>query len=400
MTQIYDTPLPSLAQDPLAAGFVQNPYPFYDQIRAAGPFVYWREYDLAVSARADVVGACLRDRRLGREAPAGFEAQIAPDLAPFYEIEAHSMLELDGARHATLRRQVLREFTSARIATLAPDIEALAHRLIDDMPQGGCDLIGHFATPLPVQIIARLLGVPLTRTDDLLDWSHAMVGMYQAQRSPAIEARAVAASRSFHAYLTELIAQKRLHPEPDLISALATDTRGHLSTPEIIATAILLLNAGHEATVHTLGNGLHDLLATGRFAHCEGDDPRLIEEILRHDPPLHLFLRWVKEDFDLSGHQFRKGDRIGLLLAGANRDADQWHSPETFDPERPVQTNFSFGAGPHFCLGAPLARMEISIALRVLRERLPQLALAAKPRYSDIYPFHGLERLDVTYDKT
>lgn len=390
-----------LSQSPLDADFVQDPYPFYDRVRAAGGFAFWRDYNLPVTARAAVVGAALRDRRLGREAPPECAAPIPPHLAPFFAVEAHSMLELEPPRHTRLRRLVLRAFTSARIAALAPEIEVLAHELIDALPPGGCDLLEHFAKPLPVIIIARLLGVPEARASDLLTWSNAMVGMYQAGRTRESEAAAVAATEAFVAFLGAYVEERRADPGNDLISHLIAAEEGgqHLSRAELISTCILLLNAGHEATVHTIGNGVKALLQskTGAYwltpARIEGT----VEEIFRHDPPLHLFTRWVYEDLDLGGQHFKRGDKVGLLLAGANRDPGPWEEPRRFNPARPVQTHFSFGAGTHFCIGAPLARLELATALPVLFRRLPALALAAPPRYAELYHFHGLTRLDVTY---
>lgn len=311
------------------------------------------------------------------------------------------MLELEPPRHSRLRRLVLRAFTSARIAALAPEIELLAHSLIDRFPEGSCDLLDAFAKPLPVILIARLLGVPEERAPDLLAWSNAMVGMYQARRSAETEAAAVAATEAFVDFLDTHVEARRRDPGNDLISHLlaAEEAGRHLTRAELISTCILLLNAGHEATVHTIGNGVKALVESGTGAYwltparVEGT----VEEVLRHDPPLHLFTRWVYEDIELGGQRFARGDRIGLLLAGANRDPGPWEEPARFLAGRPVQTHFSFGAGTHFCIGAPLARLELATALPVLFRRLPNLALAGPPRYADLYHFHGLERLEVRY---
>ncbi|KEO59243.1 cytochrome P450 [Thioclava indica] len=391
----------SLTQSPLDAEFVQNPYPFYDRVRAAGPFAYWSDYKMAVSARASVVAAALRDRRLGRETPAERALPTPPHLEPFYALERHSMLELEAPRHTRLRRLVVRAFTSGRIAALAPDITALCHRLIDDMPAGGGDLLEHFAKPLPVIVIARLLGVPETDAPDLLAWSNAMVQMYQARRDDALEAEAAQAAQAFTDYLSALIETRRKAPGNDLLSDLIAvqEDGAHLSRDELIATVVLLLNAGHEATVHSIGNGVKTLLEQGVAPewldtdHIDGT----LEEILRYDPPLHLFTRWAYEDIELQGETIRAGSQIGLLLAGANRDPDTWDSPGVFNSPRPVKTNFSFGAGAHFCIGAPLARLEMRIALPLLFERLPAMTLANRPVYGDVYHFHGLEALDLRY---
>ena len=391
--------LPALTQSPTDPGFVQNPYPFYERARAAGPFFEWAEYGLICTASAAAVSAVLKDRRLGREVPAEMQTPVPAHLAPFYAVEAHSMLELEPPRHTRLRSLVLRAFTSRRIAALAPEIAALSHALIDAFPVGEFDLLTHFAQRLPVIIIARMLGVPEERADDLLGWSNAMVGMYQARRTRATEDAAVAATEAFVAFLRGHVEDRRKTPGDDLITHLiAAESEGEkLSTDELITTCILLLNAGHEATVHTLGNGIKALLEQGYGADVLTQDrvEATVEEIFRHDPALHLFTRWVYEDVEFSGRTFRRGDRIGCLLAAANRDPQLWDEPARFDPRRPVRPNLTFGGGLHFCVGVPLARLELQTALPILFDRLPRLTLAEPPRYADLYHFHGLERLMV-----
>ena len=387
-----------LSQSPTDPAFVQNPYPFYDRIRDAGPVVLWEDYDLPVSASANVVGAVLRDRRFGRETPAELRRPVPAHLAPFYAVEDHSMLELEPPRHTRLRGLVLRAFTSRRIAALGPEIAALAQRLADGLPESGpFDLIAGFARPLPVIVISRLLGVPEERAEDLLAWSNAMVGIYQARRSRAIEDAAAAAAQAFSDFLRGHVDDRRRTPGDDLITHLlaAHDEGGGLSTEELIATCILLLNAGHEATVHTIGNGVKTLIEAKVPAAALAPDrvEATVEEILRFDPPLHLFTRWAYEQVELGGHVFRRGDRIGCLLAGANRDPKVWERPARFLPDRPAKPNLAFGIGLHFCVGAPLARLELQIALPILFARRPALELVGKPRYADLYHFHGLEKL-------
>lgn len=378
--------------------FVQNPYPFYETARAHGPFFRWADYDLICTPNASATNAIFRDRRFGREVPAELATPIPEHLKPFYAVEAHSMLELEPPRHTRLRSLVLRAFTSRRIAALAPEITALSHQLIDGFPEGPFDLLPAFATRLPVIIIARLLGVPEAMADDLLRWSNAMVGMYMAGRTPEVEARAVAATESFVAFLQGHIAARRHQPADDLITSLlaAEEEGARLSAPELISTCILLLNAGHEATVHTIGNGVKLLLEHGaaKALGPDGIGP-CVEEILRFDPPLHMFTRHAYEDIEVMGHQFRRGDQVGLLLGAANRDPGVWDAAHTFRPDRPAKAHASFGAGLHFCVGAPLARLELQIALPILFARLPRLRLAEKPRYAASYHFHGLRALMV-----
>jgi len=383
----------TLSQSPTEPGFVQNPYPFYARARAAGPLVFWQDYGMVVATTHHAVGALLKDRRFGREP---INRPAVPDrLAPFYAVEAHSMLELEPPRHTRLRRLVLRAFTSRRIAGLGPGIEALCDDLIEAFPAGGFDLLTAYAQPLPVIVIARLLGVPETRADNLLAWSNAMVKMYMAGRSQADEDAAVAATKDFVAFLESYIAERRSDPRDDLISELiaAEEAGDRLTGAELISTCILLLNAGHEATVHTLGNGVRAMLETG--CSPSGDPERLVEEILRYDPPLHLFTRWCYEDVELLGHRFARGDQVGLLLASAGRDAAVYACPDRFEPGRNAPLHHAFGAGLHFCVGAPLARLELQIALPRLFERCPRLHLTEPPRYAHIYHFHGHRRVQV-----
>lgn len=393
----------SLSQSPLDPAFVQNPYPFYHRARAAGPFFRWADYgDRISTANHAAVSALFRDRRLGREIPAEKRGTIPAHLAPFYAVEAHSMLELEPPRHTRLRGLVLRAFTSRRIAALQPEITQLCHDLADSLPDGDFDLLKHFGQRLPVIVIARLLGVPEEMGDDLLRWSNAMVGMYQAGLTRAKEDVAVQATEDFVAFMRGYIDQRRNTPRDDLISALiAAEQAGEkLSTDELITTCILLLNAGHEATVHSFGNGVKTLLETGTPPAALAPEAieATVEEILRYDPPLHIFTRHVYEDVEIMGTTLPKGSEVALLLGGANRDPATWDQPDRFDPARPVKPNTSFGAGVHFCVGAPLARLELQIALPILFARLPGLRLAEPPVYGNVYHFHGLERLVVRAD--
>jgi unspecific monooxygenase len=387
-------------QSPTAPDFVQNPYPFYDMIRPLGDLVWWDDYDMACATGYDTVNAILRDRRLGREMPADLRPPVPGHLTPFYDIEAHSMLELDPPRHTRLRSLVLRAFTSRRIKELTPEIEALSHQLIDDFPTGDVDLLTAYAQKIPVIIIARLLGVPENMADQLLTWSNAMVAMYQARRTSNIEDAAAKASSEFATFMRGYIDQRRASPADDLITHLiAAEQDGEkLTTDELITTCILLLNAGHEATVHSMGNGIKTLLEqnTPQTALAPEQIETTVEEIIRFDPPLHIFMRIAREDLDLFGHPIKRGQSIACLLAAANRDPVAYDAPNTFRPDRPIKANTSFGGGLHFCVGAPLARLELQIALPVLFNRLPDLHLAQKPQYADVYHFHGLNSLPVT----
>ncbi|WP_321362934.1 cytochrome P450 [uncultured Celeribacter sp.] len=379
--------------------FVQNPYLFYDRLRVGGKMVFWEELSLPVIAHYDGVSMALRDNRFGREAPEGFAPDIPDHLRAFYDIEDHSMLELEGDRHKRLRSLVLRAFTSRRIRALVPDLEEIVDDLIDRFPKGEFDLMPAFAKMVPVRIICRLLGVPEEMSEQLLSWSNAMVAVYTPTRTREIEEAASQAATEFSDFMRSYVETRRSQPADDLITSLITaESEGEkLTTDELITTCILLLNAGHEATVHSLGLAVKTLLEqeTPREFLSDEKIDGTIEELLRYDPPLHLFQRWVYEDTTFLGEDLKRGDKIGLLLAAAGRDDDTWDDPDRFDPSRKVKQNAAFGAGIHFCVGAPLARLEMRVALPRLFERYPNLRLTETPRYADTWHFHGLANLRV-----
>lgn len=385
-------------QLPSDPAFVQNPYPAYAQARAQASVQHWPAYQMKAVFSHALVAHILKDRRFGREPLSPIE--FPQHLAPFYAIEAHSMLELEPPRHTRLRGLVLRAFTSRRIKALGPEIDALCDQLLADLPKAEpFDLIKHYAAPIPVIIICRLLGVPESMADQLLAWSGDMVAMYQARRDRNIEDKAAQASGEFAEFIRSYAQQKRQTPGDDLITELlnAEESGEKLSMDELVTTCILLLNAGHEATVHALGNGIKVLLETGtpHSAFQDSAIDQTVEEILRFDPPLHVFTRYCYEDIVLDGHQFKRGDEVALMLASANRDATNWPTPDHFDPNRKIQTNTSFGGGLHFCVGAPLARLEMRAAIPKLFQHFPNLRITEIPQYANLYHFHGLENLMV-----
>ena len=389
----------TLSQSPTDPAFVQNPYPFYDMARTHGDVVFWTDYNMPAAVSHKAVQEVFRDRRFGTEPPAELRPDPPAHLAPWLTVEAHSLLEAEPPRHTRLRSLVLRAFTSRAITALAPAIEALCHESINTFPDEPFDLLQAYCTQIPVITICRLLGVPESMAPDLMRWSHAMVAMYQASCTREIEESAAQAAQDFTAFLTSYIRQRRADPRDDLITRLiaAEDDGEKLSRDELISTCILLLNAGHEATVHSLGNGVKTLLETPTDQNALRPDAidKTVEEILRFDPPLHLFKRYAYEEVTLFGHRFTRGDQIALLLGAANRDPAVWNQPDRFDPERDIVTNSSFGGGVHFCVGAPLARLEMRIGLPILFDRCPHLRPAGAPHYPDSYHFHGLSKLMV-----
>lgn len=393
----------TVSQDPSEPDFVQDPYRFYAERHRSSPVFYWEQYSMWCVAGYDQVNGLLRDRRFGRENRWG--APLNPvegrgHLTDFDRIESGSLLEREPPAHTRLRTLVNRAFVSRSVERLRPRISALANELIDALPAGQpFDLLPSFATPIPLTVICELLGVPVKRADDLLSWSHAMCEMYVPQRSRQTEERANRASSEFGAFMTAHIEEHRHNGADDLLSALIAvrDTGEKLTDDELISTCVLLLNAGHEATVHQTGNAVKTILDQGGDPRRFFDTPKAaaatVEEALRFDAPLHMFTRYAYEEIDLGPVTLKPGEQVALLLGAANRDPSAFEAPHEFRPGRADQKNVSFGAGLHFCIGAPLARLELQQSLSVLFSRLPDLTLKAAPRFRDSYHFHGLESL-------
>jgi cytochrome P450 len=402
--------LPRYAVRPDDPEFFQNPYPHYARMRALGPAFVWQDYGLVAFPGFAEVNAILRDRRFGREIThvmsreAAGLAPIPTHLEPFYAFEARSMLEREPPAHTRLRSIVNRAFLSRHIERLRPRIRQLAHELIDGFEgQSEIDLLPAFAEKIPVIVIAELLGVPVEMGDQFLDWSHKMVAMYQFNRTRRIEDEAVAATLAFSAYIRSFADARRGNPRDDLITRLieAEEAGEKLTPDELVTTAILLLNAGHEATVHGIGNGVKSLLesgtqAQGLFADAEKGNAAA-DELLRHDAPLHVFTRFVLEDLEFAGVKLRQGQVVQLLLGSANRDERRYADPDRLDFVRGGAGHVGFGAGIHFCIGAPLARIEMAEAIDVLFGRLPKLRLARPTAYADRYHFHGLGALPLQW---
>ncbi|AVF05575.1 MULTISPECIES: cytochrome P450 [Devosia] len=392
-------------QDP---AFYQNPYPFYARQHASHPAFFWEEYGHWCFADFKSVSALLRDKRFGRDIlhVASREEVGLPEPKPhvtdFDLTEKFSLLNLEAPAHTRLRTLVNRAFVSRQVEQLRPRIRQLAHEIIDGFEGAeSVDLIKAFAAPIPAIVIAEMIGLPAEMAPQLLNWSNRMVTMYMYNVTRETELDANRAAAEFTAYLRDMIAERRKAPREDLLThMLTTDRDGDvLSDDEVISTAILLLNAGHEATVHTTGNGVKSILESGLdsqslFATPEQAE-RTVEECLRFDAPLHLFTRYALMDTEVDGIALRKGDVIGLMLGAANRDPARFAHADRFDPFRTDGANVSFGAGIHFCIGAPLARIELQEAMGVLFERLPTLRIVEPPRYGNVYHFHGLERLMV-----
>ncbi|MBP1860867.1 cytochrome P450 [Rhizobium herbae] len=401
----------SVSIDVRDPAFYRNPLASYAKLHQQCPAFFWEEQQKWFFAGYDQVNGLLRDRRFGRQIlhVATREELGLPDPKPhlqdFDRLEAYSLLELEPPAHTRLRTLVNRAFVSRQIEQLKPEIAALSHSLIDGFEKDGeVELLKTYAEIIPVTVIARMLGVPVDMAPKLLDWSHRMVRMYMFNPTLETELDANQASAEFSAYLKSIIDWKRDNPSDDLLTHMITSEKDgeRLSDDELISTAVLLLNAGHEATVHQLGNAVRTLLETGTSAEAafssDAATERAIEECMRYAAPLHIFQRYALSDIELDdGISLKKGDKIGLLLAAANVDPKKFSDPLAFRPDRNEGAHVSFGAGLHFCIGAPLARLELKLSLPILFERLPGLRLKGEPQVKDSYHFHGLERLELEW---
>jgi cytochrome P450 len=400
----------ALGFDPADPAFIADPYPVLRELREHHPVIFdERTSQWLVTRHADV-DRLLRDRRLGRS-----YLQVAtheemgrtppPDWhAPFTELNGNGMLDREPPDHTRLRRLVLKAFTPRTVERQRERIQALVDGYIDDLAGAGeVDLISQYIEPLPVTVIADLLEIPEADRHHLRPWSRDICLMYELNPPEASAHKAVAASQEFSAYLRDLLADRRIHPGEDLISELAAvvDDGDRLSEDELIGTCVLLLNAGHEASVNGAGNGWWTLFRHPDQLARLRDQPGLastaIDELLRFDTPLALFERWVLEDIEVEGVRLPRGTEVALQFASANRDGAVFTDPDRLDLGRSPNHHLSFGAGIHYCLGAPLARLELQIAFMTLLRRAPGIELVEEPRWKPTYVLRGLRSLVVRW---
>jgi cytochrome P450 len=378
---------------------VDDPYPTYARLRAEAPVSWHAGTGLWLVSRHHDVDRLLRDRRLGRV----FVPYEPRDrFAPWNLLNEYSLLELEPPEHTRLRRLVARPFTPRRIAGLRDRIVELTDQLLEAVDPEAFDLMSQFAELLPVEVIAELLGVPAELRAPLRPWSNRIVALYELGYDGRTADAAIAAAVEFTAMLDDLIAWRRRSPGDDLLSALVhADVDGDaLSRHELVATAALLLNAGHEASVNVIGNGIVALLERpaqlARLRGAAGDNlAEAVEELIRFDSPLSLFQRTVFEPVQVGGRVLEPGARVGLLLASANRDETAFERADTLDVRRSPNPHVGFGAGIHYCLGAPLARMEIGVALERLLARNGTIELTDVPGRRASFQFRGYDRIPV-----
>jgi cytochrome P450 len=386
---------------------VADPYPYYARLRSADP-VHWADQfgGWVLTRYADVI-TVLRSPDASADRIPAARQQVGPEFHALFDFRSSAMLNVDAPRHTRLRLLVNKAFTPGTVEKLAPFIRSFVDRaLAAAQARGRMDVMAELAFPLPATVIAEMLGVPPEDRDRFKRWSDdttAAAANVTSELSPDVLRKSIAAIEELQAYFRGIIARRRAEPRDDLISALvrAQEEGDRLSDEELLANSMLLLNAGHETTTNLIGNGTLALLRYPDQMRRLHDDPSLIpagvEELLRYDSPVQFTSRILKADLQLGGKELRAGQVVLLLLGAANRDPEQFPDPDRLDVGRPDNKHVAFGLGPHFCLGAPLARLEGRLVFEALLGRAPGLRLdGPPPRYRRNFNLRGLESLQVT----
>jgi cytochrome P450 len=393
---------------PADVGFIADPYADYAELREHAPILYDEATDHWLVSRFEDVDALLRDRRFGRTyLHVGTHEEMGrpapPDWhAPFWDLINAGILDMEPPDHTRVRKLVAKAFTPRFVEELRPRVQGIVDGLLDEVAGAGeFDLLPTLAEPLPVTVIAEMLGVPEPDRHLLRPWSADIVKMYELNPSIASQQDAVRASGEFATYLRGLARARRGRSGDDLISGLVhvVEEGESLTEDELVGTCVLLLNAGHEATVNSTLLGWWALFRhPDRLKELRADHsliPSAVEELLRFQTPLPMFERWVLEPFELHGLRIPEGAELGLLFDSANHDPSVFDEPDVLRLDRKPNPHLTFGAGIHFCLGAPLGRMELQISFRALLERFPELELVEEPRFTPNYIIRGLEGLRV-----
>ncbi len=383
--------------------FVADPYPAFDVERERGS-VGWHQPSqtwLIVSHAA--CSQALRDRRLGR---IWHDRDPRDAFEPFNVLHRNQMMESEPPNHTRLRRKVSAAFARGHIERMRPRVQAIGRELLSNVDGDSFDALADFAEPLPVLVIAELLGAPTEDFASLREWSQAIVRMYEPSISEDVQQRALSASQEFADYMRQLIALRRTDLRDDLLSDLLRAQEGAdgLTDDEVLASAILLLNAGHEASVNVFGNGLVALLKAPeqwqRVVRGEVAVTAVVEEMLRYDSALQLFERTATQDVEVGDVQVRAGEKVAVLLGAANRDPEVFDRADALDVGRDPNPHLAFGAGVHFCLGAPLARVELAESLSLLVSTYPDLALTREPVRRPTFVLRGYRDVPVAATST
>lgn len=388
--------------------FVAEPYPVFRALREHGALHHHPDWGVRIAVSHEACSTILRHRDFGR---IWNDAEPSGQFEAFNSLHRLNMLEND-QEHDRLRavasplfhRRHIRELRSTITEIVERYIHTLCERIQED---GSADVMEHVARPLPVDIIATLLDFPRSDRHLLQSWSNQIVTMYEPETSFAARRTAEEAAQQFRDYVSDLIVSRRRQPGQNLLSHLATtlrDPQSRISEPELIANYVLLLMAGHEASVNGIGNAIAALHAHPEQwhlfrAHLTRDETRLntaVDELLRYDTPNQLFERTATAPTKVCGHQIEQGESITVLLGSANRDPDVYSEPDRLDLTRSPNPHLALGAGMHYCLGAPLARLEIGTTLAALAHYMPNFALTTAPPRHGAFAIRGFSQLSIT----
>ncbi len=373
-----------LSFNPWDENFRRNPYSFYQPLRMSPPPVLRFFIPVAIVSRYADVLATLRDHLRFSSMPV--RNRMTMEVAEVFG-DAPSVINSDPPIHTRLRKLVSRDFTPRAIRELEPRVRALTNGLLDELARKGhFDLVADFAIPLPVRIIASILGIPGERYETFKRWSDTLIELTSLPPGTPMADSVRTNLTEMRAYFAEEIERRRRHPGADLMSSLvsAHEDTEMLSASELMQFLVIMLIAGNETTTNLIGNGMLALLEHPEQMKLLRRDPtlmpRAIEEMLRYDSPVQTVFRTAKEDVEIGGTMVEKGSGVFLMLGSANRDAAQFRNPDVFDITREASDHVSFGEGIHYCIGAPLARLEGAVAFETMLNRFPGLALDGHPK--------------------
>lgn len=384
--------------------FIDNPYPALKDFREESPVFYDEKSDLIYLTKYEDVKSIQSSKKYVSAKPANLEGDREWDSRKkaydyFGRTEEFSLLNLEGSAHNELRGLVAKAFSIRQVELLRPFIENKSREILDPLIGSSFDLIHDYAQPFSIAIMGELLGVPESRYDDFLRWSNDIVRMYDLQVSEENAEIAEKSAEEFYYYTDSLIDEKLKEPGDDMITRLAnvTENDQKLSKDQIICTAILLLNAGHEATVNTIGNGISALISNDietKSLNEKYDVKNIVEELLRWDSPLQFFQRWSIEDTEIRGYKIPKNAKVAILLGSANRDDEIFKNAKEINFQRENLNHTSFGGGMHFCLGAHLARLELEASFNNLFEY--SWNLESKPERTGAFGIRGFKKVMVS----
>ena len=384
-------------------GFIKDPYPYMKELREMSPVVLDKTTDLQLVTRCDGVKAIQKSKNFSSSPPDDLEGSESSIVNPkeyeyFWKTEEFSLLNLEGQLHGDLRNLVAKAFSNRQVQELRPFMEKKSLDLLKNLKGERFDLLKDYAQPYSISVIGKLLGVPDDMSDKFLDWSNKIVKMYDLKVSAEDSTNAENAAKEFYEYTLSLINQKVNTPGDDMITRLAnvTENDQKLTKDQIICTVILLLNAGHEATVNTIGNSIVTLANSN--IDTLGLDKKyniknIIEELIRFDSPLQFFQRWVLDKDDVGGVEVKKHSKIAILLGSANRDKESFVEPDKVNFERTNLSHTSFGGGVHFCLGAHLARLELEVSFHNLFSN--SILLETQPERTGAFGIRGYKEIEV-----